>query len=421
MKNENNLIDEKPYFLFKVFSKNNNHDFSVKNLLSSFNLELFFILKDFKILVNPIKKSSPIYIESIEKKIEKNFLWIFKKEKVISNYIDFKTKLLKIFHVYLKIPTYYAMENSSYQQLNLNKTTWRLNSLQLDYIIISKVGENVINKFSNKKIKFSDYGKNFKYNENDKRKKIRIDYLNLLYNLILFNNYELSRKNEKNKKSRKPIIKSLLIVEKTNSVYKSGFILVEKYTGEKFIILIIIKENIQILSLKNQKISFECKEIKIRFDILEETSFNQDCFYDKDGKKLIKGSNCHITNGKFKGATCFVLYHSKGILFVSLMEDQNYEKKIIITFTNFLRLNINQSCDKIFYSNEYSNFVTITKGQFKGYKCKVLNIEDNFLEVIILSVSKIIKISKKNVYFLNFPEQSSPITSIEFDKPARFI
>jgi len=154
MKNENNLIDEKPYFLFKVFSKNNNHDFSVKNLLSSFNLELFFILKDFKILVNPIKKSSPIYLESIKKKIEKNFLWIFKKERVISNCIDFKTKLLKIFHVYLKIPTYYAMENSSYQQLNLNKTTWRLISLQLDYIIISKVGENIIDKFSKKKKKF---------------------------------------------------------------------------------------------------------------------------------------------------------------------------------------------------------------------------------------------------------------------------
>jgi len=231
----------------------------------------------------------------------------------------------------------------------------------------------------------------------------------------------LNRNNQKNKKSGKPIIKSLLIVEKANSVYKSGFILVEKYTGEKFIILSIIKENIQILSLKNQKISFECKEIRIRFDILEENSFHQDCFYDRDGKKLIKGSNCHITNGKFRGATCFVLFHSKGILFVSLMEDQKYEKKIIITFTNFLRLSINQCYDRISFSNEYSNFVTITKGQFKGYKCKVLNIEDNFLEVIILSVSKMIKISKKNVHFLNFPEQSSLIASTEFEKPVRFI
>jgi len=381
-------------FWLRFFSRNNDHNFSAKNLLSSFNLEIFSILKDFRILINPIKKSSPVYIESVTKNIKKSILWIFKKEKVIIDSIDFKTKLLKIFHVFLNIPTYYKMKNSFFQELNLNKTLWQLSSLQLDHIIISKIGEKNLDTLKNKQIKSTFEGKSFENKGAGGKKKIRIDHFTLIYTLILYNDHKSGISKKKKECYRK--IKASVIVKKFNSIYLKGDILIEKNTNENFIIIDKIDENYEILSLKNQKFSFETKELKIRFGKLEIKNPDLQRFYDKDGRVLLLGNRCQIKKGYYKDTECVILFHSQGILFVSLLKKQNHENIIIVTYSDYVCLNL-KTISEIGYSPiEYSELVTITKGQFKGYRCKVLKNNNEFLEVIILSISKMIKISKNN-------------------------
>ena len=42
-------------------------------------------------------------------------------------------------------------------------------------------------------------------------------------------------------------------------------------------------------------------------------------------------------------------------------------------------------------------FIKIKEGEYKGYGCKVLSMDKNFLEVLVFSTSKIIKVSNKNI------------------------
>jgi len=93
------------------------------------------------------------------------------------------------------------------------------------------------------------------------------------------------------------------------------------------------------------------------------------------------------------------LFHSQGILFVSLLKKQNHENIIIVTYSDCVCLNLKMISEIGKSTIEYSELATITKGQFKGYRCKVLKNNNEFLEVIILSISKMIKISKKNINF----------------------
>lgn len=212
--------------------------------------------------------------------------------------------------------------------------------------------------------------------------------------MILYNDHKSGISKKKKECYRK--IKASVIVKKFNSIYLKGDILIEKNTNENFIIIDKIDENYEILSLKNQKFSFETKELKIRFGKLEIKNPDLQRFYDKDGRVLLLGNRCQIKKGYYKDTECVILFHSQGILFVSLLKKQNHENIIIVTYSDYVCLNL-KTISEIGYSPiEYSELVTITKGQFKGYRCKVLKNNNEFLEVIILSISKMIKISKNN-------------------------
>ena len=72
MKEEDSYGGFKSYFLFKIYSKNYESNIAIRNLLASFKLDLFTNLNDLKILISPLKKNGPFYIESSNKNIEKN-------------------------------------------------------------------------------------------------------------------------------------------------------------------------------------------------------------------------------------------------------------------------------------------------------------------------------------------------------------
>lgn len=176
-----------PNYLFKIYSKENSLNFSIKNLLASFDLDLFFTLNQMKILVNPIKKNSPIYIESVEKNLRCDLTTMFKEDKISIDYAKFKSKFSKIFHFSIDLPKYFKIENSVYQSKFSNKIFWQLDDIQCDYIIISE-----LKKYASDEEK-ERYNKSLlkKNNKNThKKKKIRLDQINLRYNLISYEKSE---------------------------------------------------------------------------------------------------------------------------------------------------------------------------------------------------------------------------------------
>ena len=57
MKEDDSYEDFKSYFLFKIYSKNYESNFAIRNLLASFKLDLFTNLNDLKILLKYISIS----------------------------------------------------------------------------------------------------------------------------------------------------------------------------------------------------------------------------------------------------------------------------------------------------------------------------------------------------------------------------
>ena len=114
---------QKINYLLKVYSKGSHLNFSIKNLLASFDYKLFEPLSSLKVLVNPMKNNSPFYIESEEKKSEERLEYIFEKNKISIDNTKFESKFLKIFHFSMEFPKYFKTNNMS---------KWRL--FKLSYI-----------------------------------------------------------------------------------------------------------------------------------------------------------------------------------------------------------------------------------------------------------------------------------------------
>jgi len=199
MRGQYDLDSNKSKFLYKIYSKINDYDFSIKNLLASFNTELFTGFKFLKVFYNPIKKGSPLYIEGIEKNIEKIILGVLKNNKISIESINFELRFLKIFHSYIKIPNYLTIKNSLFKPKKSPKDLWHLNNIHLDYIILSKMTIRKNKIFQNKNC-------NFLSKKNDVQKKIRIDNLNTLYDSIFLNinKKELKKNSIENIKSLQP-------------------------------------------------------------------------------------------------------------------------------------------------------------------------------------------------------------------------
>ena len=133
---------EKSFALFKIYSKADNINFSIKNLLASFNLKLFIGLKDLKVLINPIKRNNPFFIESPEKNIDRYLGEIFNTEKIVLETVNLRDNLLKIFHCSWKIPKFLKLKDNIYESKKSKKVLWKSTTLFLDYVIISKITQN---------------------------------------------------------------------------------------------------------------------------------------------------------------------------------------------------------------------------------------------------------------------------------------
>jgi len=391
MRGQYDLDSNKSKLLYKIYSKINDYDFSIKNLLASFNTELFTGFKFLKVFYNPIKKGSPLYIEGIEKNIEKIILGVLKNNKISIESINFELRFLKIFHSYIKIPNYLTIKNSLFKPKKSPKDLWHLNNIHLDYIILSKMTIRKNKIFQNKNC-------NFLSKKNDVQKKIRIDNLNTLYDSIFLNinKKELKKNSIENIKSLQP--NPNLDTKQLCHNYSVEDILIKKKTKDAIIIVSLFEKKIQVLSHKNEKLTIEKKELKKKYNKLNYPDTKASIGYDKNGNVLIRGYKCQILSGEFRNLEGSILFPFDGVFFIKLNVKDHLNIRVI--GKNCISIhpcyNITEKISPI----NKNIFVCINKGQFKGYKCRVLKIEENFYEVIVLSTSKIIKISKKNIDYL---------------------
>jgi hypothetical protein len=391
MRGQYDLDSNKSKFLYKIYSKINDYDFSIKNLLASFNTELFTGFKFLKVFYNPIKKGSPLYIEGIEKNIEKIIIGILKNNKISIESINFELRFLKIFHSFMKIPNYLNIKNSLFKPKKFPKDLWRLNNIQLDYIILSKMTIRKNKIFQNKNC-------NLLSKKDDVQKKIRIDNLNLLYDSIFLNinKKELKKNGIDHIKALQPnpnLDKKQLCYN-----YSVEDILIKKKTKDPIIIVSLFEKKIQVLSHKNEKLTVEKEELKKKFKKLNFLDTKASVGYDKNGNVLIRGNKCQILSGEYRNLEGFVLFPFDGVFFIKLNVKEDLNIRVI--GKNCILIDPCSGITKKIPPINKNIFVCINKGQFKGYKCRVLKIEENFYEVTVLSTSKIIKISKKNIDYL---------------------
>lgn len=383
-------------FLNKIYSKINDYNFSIKNLLASFNLDLFTGLKSLKILVNSIKKGNPLYIESIDKNIQNIIIGMFKTEKVSFESIQFRSKLLQIFHLSLNFPTYSILKNSIIRSKTTSNSFWEIDNIRLDHAIFSKcfMDKNTVHLNSS-------IIKNVTKNPgvNNLKKKLRLDHINFEFSLT---RYDSSKAGSTKKGFKKKITfrtSPNLNLKHFCMSYKTADILMDKRTKNYVIVLSEFEKKIQVLSHKNEKFTLDLKEVKKKFIKLSFSTIKGSTGRDKNGKKLIPGNHCQILNGNFKQMEASILFYTNETFFVkfsSKLTNNGYLSAIERSSVSAM-----PEIDKNIRVSTKSEpvFISIISGQFKGYKCKVLKIEESFLEVLILSISKIIKISRVNVKF----------------------
>ena len=383
-------------FLYKIYSKINDYNFSIKNLLASFNLKLFTGLKSLKILVNSIKKGNPLYIESIDNNIQKIMFGIFKTEKISFESIQFRSKLLRIFHFSLNFPTYSILKNSVIRSKTTSNSFWELDSIRLDYANFSKCfipkNSTYINSSSMNNVKKNPTINNLK-------KKLRLDHIHLGFCLIRKDFSKVGPTKEGVEKNFMLKVMSNVNLKQFSMCYQAEDILLDTRTSNHTLVLGTFGKKIQVLSQKNEKFILDVKEVRKKFIKLSLAEIKKSKGSDKNGKHLAPGNHCEILNGDFKQMEASVVFYTNEIFFVkfsSRLTNNGFLsaiKRINVSVVPEMDRNIKE------HTNSDSVFITIINGQFKGYKCKVLKTEESCLEVLILSISKIIKISKVNVRF----------------------
>jgi|NorSeaMetagenome_1021524.scaffolds.fasta_scaffold18544_2 hypothetical protein len=401
--NEKEIISlEKSFALFKIYSKADNINFSIKNLLASFNLKLFIGLKDLKVLINPIKRNNPFFIESPEKNIDRYLGEIFNTEKIFLETVNLRDNLLKIFHCSWKIPKFLKLKDNIYESKKSKKVLWKFTTLFLDYVIISKITQDARFLSGEKKLIDPEKKVGNRCKTTKDQKKIRIDQLANNFKIISYHgDLEKSRLQDYEKKGKNEF-KSSLSPKKNSRNGEKQQIYIEKYTKKKFIIISKIDKKALILSQENETLIIDLKKLKTKFvrifhdDILSTKGF------DKKGQILRPGNYCNILTGKHQNLEGKVLFLSDEKLFVKFLSNSTESSSVFSIDSNNVVLLDNSKHDK---KNSYfkgEQFIKINEGEYKGYICRVLNIHKNVLEVLIISTSKIIKVMKLNVTDIHF-------------------
>ena len=153
------------------------------------------------------------------------------------------------------------------------------------------------------------------------------------------------------------------------------------------------------LSLNNKKLIFDKEDTKKRFIKIRRSSLDSKRGYDKNGKNLVPGNFCKILNGEFKEKEGIVIFCSNNLFFLKIRVQTDQFCVVSKEGENLIYIPNNEHNLKNL-DEKNALYTVITKGQFKGYKCKVLKMEEHFLEVLVLSTSKMIKISKGDVKYL---------------------
>ena len=394
---------EKLFFLYKVYSKTDNIEFSIKNLLASFNLKLFIGLKQLKVLVNPKKRKGPFFIESSEKKINK-YLWeIFKTEKILIDSVTLRENLLKIFHYTWKIPKFLNIRNYIYQSKKSKKFFWKITTLFLDYVIISKIKGNTKTLIGNKQL--FNIEKEVWKNQMITRdqKKIRIDQL--ASNFKIVSNAD-DKENTEIKKYRKNLKDKIELNLNSKKIYldnQKTEIYIEKKTKKKFILISKMKKNVFILSLENEKLMIDFKKLKNKFIRINYDDIRSSKGFDKKGQILRPGNYCRILTGEHRYLDSRILFLSDRKLFGNILTNLKGNLNIFTTFSENVVFLEKLEVGKENLDVEGKQFIKIKGGEYKGYVGKILSIDKNYLEVLVFSTSRIIKVSKKNIMPF-FPE-----------------
>lgn len=391
------ISSEKLFFLFKVYSKTDNIEFSIKNLLASFNLNLFIGLKKLKVLVNPKKRKGPFFIESSEKKINK-YLWeIFKTEKILFDSVNLRENLLKIFHYTWKIPKFFNIRNYIYKSKKSQKFFWKVKTSFLDYVIISKIEGNTKTLFENKQLSNieEEVWKNHMITRN--QKKIRFDQFASNFEIVSNSDEKENTELKKYRKNLKNKFELSLNSKKISFYNQKTEIYIEKKTKKKFILISKTKKNVLVLSLENEKLMMDFKKLKTKFFKMNCDDIMSSKGFDKKGQILRPGNYCRILTGEHRYLDSRILFLSEGKLFGNISTNLKNNLNIItISSENVVFLEKLENEEKNIDAN-VKKFIKIKEGEYKGYVCKILSMDKNFLEVLVFSTSRIIKVSKKNI------------------------
>ena len=392
---------EGSFFLFKIYSKADNIDFSIKNLLASFNLKLFVGLKNLKVLINPIKRNNPFFIESPQKNIDK-YLWeIFKAEKIFFESVNFRDNLLKIFHCSWKIPKFLKLKDYIYQSKKSKKFFWKFKTLFLDYVIISKITENtkVLSRDKGLIDFYKKAGKKSKFIKD--QKKIRIDQLTNNFEIISHIGDLEKFKHQKHGKMLKEEFESSFSSKKNSINDQKEEIFIERLTKKKFMIISKTNKKALVLSLENEKLMIDLKKLKTKFDKIYYEEILASKELDKDGQILRPGNYCKILVGNHQNLEGKVIFLSDGKLFGKFMSNSRGDLNLFTIPSNKVSLLENSEHKKKGPFLNGEQFIKIREGEFKGYTCKVLSVYKNIFEVLIISTSKIIKILESEVIIIS--------------------
>jgi hypothetical protein len=284
-----------------------------------------------------------------------------------------------------------------YQSKKSRKFLWKITTLFLDYVIISKIEENIKTLFGNKHLLYieKEGWKNHMITKN--QKKIRIDQLVSNFEIVSKSDDKENQELKKHRNNLKDKIELSLNLKKISLKTEKTEIFTEKITKKKFILISKMKKNAVVLSLENEKLMIDLKNLKTKFFRINYDDIMSSKGFDKKGQILRPGNYCRILTGEHRYLDSRILFLSDGKLFGKLSTNLERNLNIFTIFSeNVVLLDKLENQKKNFDANGIQ-FIKIKEGEYKGYVCKVLSMDKNFLEVLVFSTSKIIKVSNKNI------------------------
>ena len=145
------------------------------------------------------------------------------------------------------------------------------------------------------------------------------------------------------------------------------------------------------------------KKLKNKFFRINYDDIRSSKGFDKKGQILRPGNYCRILTGEHRYLDSRVLFLSDGKLFGNILTNLKGNLNIFTTFSENVVFLEKLEVRKENFDVEGKQFIKIKGGEYKGYVGKILSIDKNYLEVLVFSTSRIIKVSKKNIMPF-FPE-----------------